>query len=114
MINRAIAPQVLAEKGEAIIKAAGNSMQPIMSTGDTLYLKRVDPSKLRKGDAVFCKVNGNKFVHLITGVDSKGKRFQISNNRGHVNGWIGPSGIFGLCIRVNDRVLVGDEELNER
>jgi hypothetical protein len=114
MINRAAAPQVLSEKGNAIIKAAGNSMQPIMTTGDTLYLKKVDPSKLRKGDAVFCKINGNKFVHLITGVDSKGSRFQISNNRGHVNGWIGPSGIYGLCVRVNDRILVSDDELESR
>lgn len=114
MISRKIAPQVLAEKGEAIIKAAGNSMQPIMSTGDTLYLKRVDPSKLRKGDAVFCKVRGNIFVHLIKGIDSKGERFIIGNNHGHINGHTNANGIFGLCTQVNDHVLVSDEELAGR
>lgn len=112
--NRKIAPQVLAEKGEVIIKGAGNSMRPIITTGETIYLKKVEPSKLRKGDAVFCKVHGNTFVHLITAVDSKGERFQIANNKGHTNGWTGAAGIYGLAVKIEDRVLVSDEELAKR
>jgi signal peptidase I len=114
VISRSLAPQVLNENGECCIKGAGNSMQPIINTGDKIYLKKVDPSQLRKGDAVYCKVNGNKFVHLITAVDSGGKRFQISNNKGHTNGWIGPSGVYGLAVQVEDKVLVSDKELDNR
>lgn len=28
------------------------------------------------------------------------QRFQIGNNRGFINGWIGPNGIYGRCIKV--------------
>lgn len=113
-INRKEAPRILAEVGEAVIKGAGNSMQPIISTGDLIYLKKVEPSKLRKGDAVFCKVNGNTFVHLIKAIDSKGERFLIANNRGHTNGWAGTNNIYGLAIQVNDRILISEQELQER
>jgi hypothetical protein len=27
-------------------------------------------------------------------------RFQIGNNRGHINGWIGASGIYGRLVSV--------------
>jgi len=114
IISRSIAPQVLNDEGECFIKGAGNSMQPIINTGDTIHLKKVEPSQLRKGDAVYCKVNGNMFVHLITAVDSNGKRFQISNNKGHTNGWVGQSGIYGLAVRVEDKVLVSDRDLLNR
>ncbi len=114
MVSRKIAPQVLAEKGECEIKTQGNSMQPIMTTGDTLCIRKVAASKLRKGDAVFCKVHSSVFVHLISAVDSKNERFLIANNRGHANGWCNASGIYGLCVKVNDRVLVSDAELEER
>jgi hypothetical protein len=114
VISRSAAPQVLNDVGECCITGAGNSMQPIINTGDKIYLKKVDPSQLRKGDAVYCKVHGNKFVHLITAVDSGGKRFQISNNKGHTNGWCGSSGIYGLAVQVEDKVLVSDQELKNR
>jgi len=113
-INRKIAPQVLAEEGICEIKTQGNSMQPIMTTGDTLRLIKVNPSKLRKGDAVFCKVGGNIFVHLISAVDSKNERFLICNNKNYTNGWTSAKNIYGLCVKVNDRVLVSDEELEQR
>jgi hypothetical protein len=29
-----------------------------------------------------------------------GDRFQIGNHRGGINGWIGVTGIFGKCIRI--------------
>jgi hypothetical protein len=30
----------------------------------------------------------------------RGNRFQMGNNRGSINGWIGPQAIFGRLIRV--------------
>jgi hypothetical protein len=29
-----------------------------------------------------------------------GSRFQIGNNRGFINGWIGPNSIYGKCTRI--------------
>lgn len=114
MINRKEAPQILADKGEAIIRAAGGSMRPIMDTGDSLYLKKVDPNKLRPGDAVFCKCSGNIFVHLIRATESNNKRFLIQNNFGMINGWTSSANIYGLCMKVNDRVLISEEEFLKR
>jgi hypothetical protein len=34
---------------------------------------------------VLCKVRGAEYLHLVKAI--QGSRFQIGNNRGHVNGW---------------------------
>jgi hypothetical protein len=47
---------------------------------------------------VLCKVNGRQYLHLVKAV--QGGRFQIGNNRGHVNGWVSASCIYGRCVRV--------------
>jgi hypothetical protein len=36
--------------------------------------------------------------HLVKALP--GKRFQIGNNRGRINGWVGENNIFGKCIRI--------------
>lgn len=45
-----------------------------------------DYDTLEKGNIVLCKVNGSEYLHLIKAI--QGKRFQIGNNRGRINGWI--------------------------
>ena len=57
-----------------------------------------DLSGLSVGDIVLCKVNGNEYLHLVKAI--QGQRFQIGNNRGLINGWVGPNAIFGLCAKV--------------
>ena len=59
-----------------------------------------DVSKLKVGDIVLCKVKGSEYLHLIKAI--QGQRFQIGNNRGFVNGWVGPKAIYGLCVRVEN------------
>ena len=89
-------------------------MKPLMSPGDSLHIKKVDVAKLRTGDAVFCKVHGGLQVHKISAIDAATNRFQISNARGYINGWISANNVFGLCVQVDDRVIVSDDELNKR
>ena len=48
--------------------------------------------------ATSCKVNGRHYLHLVKAI--QGRRIQIGNNRGRVNGWVGESGIYGKCTRV--------------
>jgi len=57
-----------------------------------------DASELAVGNIVLCSVRGNHYLHLIKAI--QGKRFQIGNNRGGINGWIGANSIFGRCIRI--------------
>lgn len=112
MGDRKIAIKVLEEKGEVTIRCNGNSMRPIIAPKEAIHLRKVDPSKIRVNDAVFCRINGNLQVHKVSAIDKD--RFQISNNHGHVNGWINNKCIYGLAIRIEDRVLVSDEELGKR
>ena len=57
-----------------------------------------DPTTISVGHIVLCTVRGNQYLHLVKAI--QGKRFQIGNNRGGINGWIGPNAIHGRCIRV--------------
>jgi len=47
---------------------------------------------------VLCKVHGAEYLHIVKAI--RDDRFQIGNNRGGINGWIGTNSIFGKCIRV--------------
>ena len=51
------------------------------------------------GDVVLCKVNGKPWLHLVSAVGPDG-RYQISNNRGHVNGWCNATSAFGIVTEV--------------
>jgi hypothetical protein len=62
-------------------------MTPRIKYGAQVRVKRVDLSVYRVGDAVYAKVSGGYYLHLLTAIDETKGRYQISNNRGHVNGW---------------------------
>ena len=64
----------------------GNSMVPLIKSGQKHILEPIKIEDVQVGDIVFCKVKGSYFTHLVTAKnDTKG--LQISNNHGHVNGW---------------------------
>lgn len=112
MNPREFAIKVLEEKGEIILKCNGNSMRPIIAPQEEIHLKKVPFSKLRVGDAVFVRINKNLQVHKISAIN--GERFEISNNKGWVNGTVGQQAIFGLAWKIEDRILVSNEELENR
>lgn len=77
----------------------GGSMTGKIESGQLCTVEPIaDLSVLSVGDIVLCKVNGNEYLHLIKAI--QGQRFQIGNNRGFINGWIGPNVIYGVCTRV--------------
>ena len=85
------------QAGETITFSApgGNSMRPRIVPGQVVSVTP-DTSTLEVGDVVLCKVNGRQYLHLIKAI--QGKRFQIGNNHGRINGWIGFNGIFGKVL----------------
>jgi phage repressor protein C with HTH and peptisase S24 domain len=86
-------------RGETVaFRPRGQSMSPKIESGQLCTVEPVDPVDVRVGDIVLCKVRGSEYLHLVKAI--QGQRFQIGNNRGHVNGWIGPSSIFGRLVRV--------------
>lgn len=78
--------QELSEGRSVTLRPKGNSMTPIIKSGQRIVLAPVDSQDVRVGDAVLAKVKGRYFIHKVTAIGDDG-RFQISNNHGHVNGW---------------------------
>jgi hypothetical protein len=86
--------------GETVkFRPRGGSMTGKIESGQLCTVEPImDVSVLEVGEIVLCKVNGNEYLHLIKAI--QGERFQIGNNRGFINGWVGPSAIHGRCVKV--------------
>lgn len=84
---------------QASFRPRGHSMKGKVESGALCTVVPVeDHALLQVGDIVLCKVGGNEYLHLIKAI--QGDRFQIGNNRGRINGWVGSSGVFGKCVKV--------------
>jgi hypothetical protein len=88
--------------GETVsFRPRGHSMRRKIESGQLCTVEPItDFASLQKGDIVLCKVNGHEYLHLIKAI--QGSRFQIGNNRGRINGWVGTNAIFGKCIKIED------------
>jgi len=75
-------------------------MKPRIKSGQLCTVSPVDPSELEPNDIVLCRVRGNEYLHLVKAI--QGQRFQIGNNRGKINGWVGSNSIFGKLERVDE------------
>ena len=96
-------PYILKLKnGETVsFRPRGHSMKGKIESGQLCTVEPLTNVEiLKKGDIVLCKVSGNEYLHLIKAI--QGSRFQIGNNRGRINGWIGANSIFGKCVKVED------------
>ena len=80
-------------------RPSGGSMIGRIESGQLCTVEPIiDASTLQVDDIVLCKVKGAEYLHLIKAI--QGTRFQIGNNRGYINGWIGLNSIFGKCVSV--------------
>lgn len=85
--------------GETVsFRPRGQSMTGRIESGQLCTVVPVDTSTLEVGDIVLCRVGGSEYLHIVKAMG--GGRFQIGNNRGRINGWVGPNCIFGKCIRI--------------
>jgi hypothetical protein len=85
--------------GETVsFRPRGGSMSPKIQSGQLCTVAPVDVATVRVGDIVLCKVGGAEYLHLVKAI--QGERFQIGNNRGRINGWVGKNAIFGRLVRV--------------
>ena len=69
-----------------------------IESGNLCTVAPAKKEELQVGDIVLCKVGGAQYLHLIKA--KQGERYQIGNNRGGINGWIGLNGIYGRCMRI--------------
>lgn len=78
----------------------GPSMSGRIESGQLCTVVPVTVENVEVDDVVLCKVQGAEYLHLVKA--KQGDRLLIGNNRGRVNGWIGPNGLYGKCIKVED------------
>lgn len=75
------------QKGESFVTSEkGNSMVPLVKSGQEHRLSPITWEKCEVGDIVYCKVHGRFYTHLVK-AKNLDKGLQIGNNRGHINGW---------------------------
>jgi hypothetical protein len=75
-------------------------MVPKIHSGQLCTVAPTDTAGLVVGDIVLCKVKGAEYLHLVKAIQDG--RFQIGNNRGFINGWVGPHSIYGRLVSVAD------------
>jgi hypothetical protein len=73
-------------------------MSPRIRSGQLCTVEPVDPASLSPSDVVLCKVRGAQYLHFVTAIERD--RYQIGNIRGHINGWVSASAIYGRLVRV--------------
>lgn len=96
------------QNGETFItKEKGNSMMPLIKSGELHKLAPVTLEDIKVDDIVYCRVKGNWYTHLVKAVDEK-KGCLIGNNKGHINGWT--TKVFGKVIEVGNHLKDDEEE----
>jgi hypothetical protein len=94
----AVAARVAA--GETVrFRPTGSSMAPLIRSRQLVTVAPVDTGTLAVGDVVLARVAGTVYLHKVTALD--GRRVQIGNNRGRINGWTGREKVFGRCVEVD-------------
>ena len=86
------------QNGETFItNEKGNSMTPIIYSGQNHKLTPCTWENTQIGDIVYCKVHGNFYTHIVKGKNPQ-KGCQIGNNHGHINGWT--KQVYGKVIEI--------------
>jgi hypothetical protein len=96
--------------GETVLhKGSGNSMRPVLRTGWVQTLAPVtDPSEIREGDAVFCKIrSGSILTHEVIGIRRNGDALEFHIARRwptrRSNGWVSQENIYGRVVAINGK-----------
>jgi hypothetical protein len=86
-------------------------MQGRIESGQLVTVEPItDYTTLKPGDIVLCRVAGKEYLHLVdtiryqhaaTAEEAFRKaKYRITNNKGHINGWVSARSIFGICTHV--------------
>ena len=104
--------EVTESGGEFRLYPKGTSMLPLIVQGrDSVVLKRVPTSSVRRYDIAFYRRKNGQFVlHRIMKIGKDGTFTMCGDNQTALEPGIGPSQLIA-CV---DRIYKGDDELSER
>lgn len=79
-----------------------NSMSPQIEIGDNITITKINVGLFKEGDVVFCKIEKNHYINLITKVSVYGTklRYEISDCNNNVIGNIGLKLILGKVTNI--------------
>jgi hypothetical protein len=84
--------------GETFVTSEkGNSMVPLIKSGQEHILGPASWEDCNDGDIVYCKVKGNFYTHLVKAKNNE-KGLLIGNNKGGINGWT--KQVYGRVIEI--------------
>lgn len=96
--------------GETVYhKGKGNSMRKVLESGSVQTLAPItDPSEIREGDAVFCKIrSGSILTHEVIGIRRNGDTLEFHIARKwptrRSNGWVSQENIYGRVVAINGK-----------
>ena len=87
----------LLNKETFVTSEKGNSMVPLIKSGQDHKLEPVKWEDCNVDDIVYCKVKGNFYTHLVKGKNIE-KGLLIGNNKGGINGWT--KNVYGKVIEI--------------
>lgn len=88
------------QNGETFItNAKGNSMTPLIKSGQNHKLAPVMWEDCDEDDIVYCKVKGNFYTHKVKAKNNE-KGLLIGNNKGGINGWT--KQVYGRVVEIFD------------
>lgn len=84
--------------GETFItNEKGNSMVPIIKSGQNHKLSPAKWEDCEVGDIVYCKVKSKFYTHLVKSKSIE-RGLLIGNNKGNINGWT--KNVYGKVIEI--------------
>lgn len=75
----------------------GNSMTPLLESGEKHIVTPIQIEDVKVDDIVYCKVKGNYYTHLVKAINEK-RGLLIGNNHGKINGWT--KKVYGKVIKI--------------
>ena len=82
-------------------------MAPIVKSGQRVRVEPVDQEHLEVGDVVMVEVNGSSMLHMVSAIDTEGRRVEIAGNNGEVNGWTPFGCVYAICTRIDGDPVAG-------
>ncbi len=86
------------QNGETFItKEKGNSMSPVIKSGQEHKIQPITIDEVEIDDIVYCKIKSNFYTHFVKAKNEE-KGCLIGNNKGGINGWT--KQVYGKVIEI--------------
>ena len=102
---RGLAPAIklvrekLAQGGLVRLRVSGNSMAPLIESGDVVLVRHADPESLRRGDLLLVEREGAFLVHRLVAIGARGIQTK-GDNSSHADLPVTPQAILGRVVAV--------------